>query len=76
MYPSRRWSSNLCLGNSFLPLGALITVLRWLGKAPTVYTYDRATLLSEMREVGFTDVQERDVGADKLVAFVVARRPG
>jgi hypothetical protein len=32
-------------------------------------------MLREMRESGFVDVEERDVGAAKLVAFVVARKP-
>jgi arsenite methyltransferase len=68
-------SSNLCLGDSWVPYGAMITVMRWLGKAPFVYTYSRETMFREMREAGFVDVEEREVGAEKMVAFVVAKKP-
>ncbi|HKP61556.1 MAG TPA: methyltransferase domain-containing protein [Polyangiales bacterium] len=68
-------SSNVCLAGSWIPYGALITVLRWFGKAPRIYNYDRATLLRELREVGFVDIEERDVGAESTVAFVVAKKP-
>jgi arsenite methyltransferase len=33
-------------------------------------------MLRELREAGFVAVEERDVGAEKTVAFVVARKPG
>jgi arsenite methyltransferase len=70
-------SSNVCLGDSWLPYRPFVALAGWLGKAPArVHIYDRATLLRELREVGFVDVQERDVGADKTVAFVVANKPG
>jgi arsenite methyltransferase len=68
-------SSNACLGDSWLPYGAIISVMRWFGKAPVVHIYDRETILREMHEAGFVDVVERDVGADKLVAFIVAKKP-
>jgi ubiquinone/menaquinone biosynthesis C-methylase UbiE len=68
-------SSNVCLGNSWVPYGALIAVMRWFGKAPKVHIYDRETILREMREVGFVNVKEHDVAADGLVAFIVAERP-
>lgn len=68
-------SSNACLGDSWAPYAAMITVMRWFGKAPVVHIYDRETIFREMREVGFVDVVERDVGADKLVAFIVAQKP-
>jgi arsenite methyltransferase len=68
-------SSNVCLGGTWVPYGALITVMRWFGKAPFVDIYDRPTLLRELRETGFVDCEERDVGASKEVAFVVARKP-
>ncbi|HEX6242743.1 MAG TPA: methyltransferase domain-containing protein, partial [Polyangiales bacterium] len=68
-------SSNVCLAGGFIPYGPLLAVMRWFGKAPRVYLYDRETLFREMREAGFVDVQERDVGAERTVAFVVARRP-
>ena len=69
-------SSNVCLAGSWVPYGLLLPVLRWLGKAPRVHLYDRATILREIAAAGFTDVEEKDVGADRAVAFVVARKPG
>lgn len=68
-------SSNVCLGSTWVPYGPLITLLRWLGKAPVVHVYDRETILREMREAGFVNVEERDVGAQRMVAFIVAQRP-
>jgi arsenite methyltransferase len=68
-------SSNVCLGGATFLLYA-IQVLRWFGKAPHVYAYDRETLHKNLLEAGFTDVVEHDVGAkDKRVAFVVAHKP-
>jgi arsenite methyltransferase len=68
-------SSNACLGDGWVPYGALITVMRWLGKAPFVHVYSRETLFRELREAGFVAATERDVGAQKQVAFVVATKP-
>ena len=68
-------SSNMCLGDGWVPYGAIITVMRWLGKAPVVYVYDRETILRELHEAGFVDVEEKDVGAARMVAFIVAKKP-
>jgi ubiquinone/menaquinone biosynthesis C-methylase UbiE len=68
-------SSNVCLGGTWVPYGALIAVLRWFGKAPMVHLYDRDTILRELREVGFETVTEHDVGAKANVAFVTATKP-
>ena len=68
-------SSNVCLGSTWVPYGPLITLMRWFGKAPVVHVYDRETIMREMREAGFVDVEEREVGAQKMVAFIVAQRP-
>jgi arsenite methyltransferase len=68
-------SSNVCIGGTWIPYGALIAVMRWLGKAPVVYRYDRDTIMREMREAGFADVEEKDVGAGGMVAFIVAKKP-
>ena len=57
-------SSNVCLGGTWVPYGSIIAVMRWFGKAPVVHIYDRETILREMREAGFVDIEERDVGAD------------
>lgn len=69
-------SSNVCLAGSLVPYGIIIPVLRWFGKAPAVHLYDRATIFRELHEVGFANVEERDVGAEKSVAFIVATKPG
>jgi hypothetical protein len=69
-------TSNVCLGDTWVPYGALITVMRWFGKAPVVHIYDRATIVREVGEAGFVDVEEKDVGAQGTVAFIVARKPG
>jgi hypothetical protein len=68
-------SSNVCLGESWVPYGPLITLMRWFGKAPFVHIYDRQTILRELREAGFVSIEEKDVGADRTVAFIVANRP-
>ena len=68
-------SSTVCLAGSLVPYGPLLSVMRWMGKAPRVQLFDERTLLEEMREAGFVDVAPVDVGAKKTIAFIVARRP-
>jgi arsenite methyltransferase len=68
-------SSNVCLGGSWVPYGALITVMRWFGRAPVVHIYDRAAIIAELGAAGFVDIEEKDVGAASRVAFIVARKP-
>ena len=68
-------SSNACLADTWVPYGPLISVAHWLGKAPVVHTYDRKTIMRETREAGFAPVEERDVGAEKIIALIVAKRP-
>jgi ubiquinone/menaquinone biosynthesis C-methylase UbiE len=68
-------ASSVCLGDGWAPYGPIIAVMRWFGKAPVVHIYNRETLFRELREVGFVDVTERDVGAEKVVAFLVAKKP-
>ncbi|NUO47596.1 MAG: class I SAM-dependent methyltransferase [Polyangiaceae bacterium] len=68
-------SSNVCLGDSWVPYGAIITVMRWFGKAPRAYVYDRDTILREIREAGFVDVEAKDVGTADMVGFIVAKKP-
>lgn len=67
-------SSNVCLIESWVPYRPMIAVMRWLGRAPKVHFYDRATIVRELEETGFEDVAEVDVGANKIVAFMVARK--
>jgi ubiquinone/menaquinone biosynthesis C-methylase UbiE len=68
-------ASSVCLGDTWVPYGPMIAVMRWFGKAPSVHIYSRETLFRELREIGFVDVTERDVGAERTVAFVVAKKP-
>jgi arsenite methyltransferase len=68
-------SSNVCLAGTWVPYRTIITLMRWLGKAPRVHYFDRKTILREIEAAGFVDVTEKDVGADKAVAFVVAKKP-
>jgi arsenite methyltransferase len=68
-------SSNVCLAGTWVPYRTIITVMRWLGKAPRVHCYDRKTIRGELAGAGFVDVVEHDVSADGLLAFLVARRP-
>jgi arsenite methyltransferase len=68
-------SSNIVLGDSWVPYRPLLAVMRWLGKAPTVNIYDRVTIVRELQQTGFIGVEEQDVGADSNVAFIVAKKP-
>ena len=68
-------SSNPCLGETWIPYGPIIRLMHWLGKAPSVHVFDRKTLFRELSEAGFVEIEERDVGAEKLVAFVLAEKP-
>ena len=68
-------SSTVCLRESWIPFGPLLTVMRWLGKAPTVCMLSKDTLESDLRDAGFVDIAYPDVGAEKIVAFIVARKP-
>jgi arsenite methyltransferase len=68
-------ASSVCLGDGWVPYGPIIAVMRWFGKAPVVHVYRRETLFRELREIGFVDVTDRDVGAESVVAFVVAKKP-
>lgn len=68
-------SSTVVLGNSWVPYRILLTVMRWLGKAPPVSIVSTDALVAEIRAAGFVDVRVVDVGTQKIVAFVEATRP-
>jgi arsenite methyltransferase len=68
-------SSNVCLRGAWVPYGIILTVLRWVGKAPAVSLYDREMICRELSEVGFVEVEERQVGAARMIAFIVAKKP-
>lgn len=65
-------SSTVCLSRSWLPL---LRAMRWIGQAPHVQAFDRQRLEGEIRDAGFTDLRQPDVGAKPSIAFIVARRP-
>ena len=68
-------SSTVCLGNSWFPFRPVIAVMRWLGKAPMVKILSTPQIKTEIEQAGFVDVDTPDVGAKKIVAFVVGKKP-
>lgn len=68
-------SSTACLGDSWVPYAPILHVMRRLGKAPMVKILERARLEDEVRRAGFIDISQPDVGAERTVAFMVARKP-
>lgn len=68
-------SSTVCLGDSYKPYGLILTVMRWLGRAPKVHIVRGEALMAEMREAGFVDVAAHEVDAAEITSFVVARKP-
>ena len=68
--------STPCLGDSWVPYGPLITLMRWLGKAPRVVNMLRTEALEgEIASAGFVDPQRPDVGAKPRISFVLLRKP-
>ena len=68
-------SSTVCVGESWLPYGPILRTMRWLGKAPLVKVVSKQTLENEVREAGFVDLSQPDVGAKPNIAFMVATKP-
>jgi len=68
-------SSTVCLGESWVPYGPVIAVMRWFGKAPMVKIFPKATLAQEILQAGFVDLEQPDVGASKEIGFMVATKP-
>lgn len=68
-------SSTGCLGEEWLPYAPILTVARWLGKAPRVSVISKKTLSREIESAGFVDLSQPDVGAKASIAFMVARKP-
>jgi ubiquinone/menaquinone biosynthesis C-methylase UbiE len=67
-------SSTVCLGESRVPYGPLLWIMRALGKAPTVNIFSKRTLEEEVRLAGFVDIVQPDVGAKPIIAFMVATK--
>lgn len=68
-------TSTVCLGESWVPYAPLLTVARWLGKAPKVTIFTKQTLAESITRAGFVGLDAPDVGAKPEIAFFVARRP-
>ena len=68
-------SSTVCLGDSRIPFGPLLRLMRTLGKAPSVNIFSKRTLEDAMKQTGFIDIAQPDVGAKPIIAFMVAARP-
>ncbi len=68
-------SSTVCLGGSWVPYAPLLTVMRWLGKAPRVWIVSRQRIKQEMLQAGFVGIEQLDVGAESTIAFMTAHTP-
>ncbi len=68
-------SSTVCLGESWIPYGLILWVMRTLGKAPMVSILSKRTLTEEIQRAGFIELTEPEVGAEKVVGFMVCRKP-
>lgn len=68
-------SSVPCLGDTWVPYRPIITLMRWLGKAPFVSILRSGQLLEEVAATGFETFETPDVGAGSTTAFVVCRKP-
>jgi hypothetical protein len=49
--------------------------MRLVGKAPMVKSFEQRTLVDEIRQSGFVDISQPDVGAKAQIAFIVATKP-
>jgi ubiquinone/menaquinone biosynthesis C-methylase UbiE len=67
-------SSNVCLGESWIPMGPMIKLMHWVGKAPRVLILSKPQMKAALSEAGFVNLQELDVGADSTTAFLVAQK--
>lgn len=68
-------TSTVCLGESWIPYAPILTVMRWLGKAPNVTIFSKQALGESITRAGFVGIEAPDVGAKPDIAFFVARRP-
>lgn len=69
-------ASTVCLGETWVPYSPMLTLMRWLGKAPYVEArLSKAQLHSDVEAAGFVDLETPDVGAEATIDFLVARKP-
>ena len=58
----------------WLPYGLFIKTMSLFKNLPSVYSLRAKTLLSEIREAGFRDIERHDLGLKATSAFVMARK--
>lgn len=68
-------SSTVCLADGWVPYRPILTVMRWVGKAPMVKILRRRDLLADIEAAGFVGIELPEVGAKPTTAFVVATKP-
>ncbi|HXS19490.1 MAG TPA: methyltransferase domain-containing protein [Polyangiaceae bacterium] len=68
-------SSTPCLAESSVPYRPLLKLLHWLGRAPKVQVMSKLDLASEIRAAGFSELEQPDVGAKPMIAFMTAVKP-
>lgn len=68
-------SSTVCLGESRMPYGLLLAVMRWLRKAPSVQILTKQAVVDELCQAGFGNAKAFDVGAKATTLFLVATKP-
>ena len=68
-------ASTACLGQSWVPYGLILPVMRMVGKAPAVWVVSKAQLEAEIRDAGFVDLTAPEVGAAPATHFTIARKP-
>ena len=68
-------TSTVCLKETWVPFAPILALMRWLGKAPMVKIISKQTLAEDIAAAGFVDLSEPEVGAQRIVAFMVATKP-
>jgi arsenite methyltransferase len=68
-------SSTVCLGESWVPYGPVLAVMRRLGKAPNVTILRKPSLEDAVKRAGFSNITWPDVGAKAIIGFMVAAKP-
>ena len=68
--------SSVNLDETWVPYGAILAVMHWFGRAPVVHGYDRETIMREIREAGFVEVEEEDqeAGAGRATRSLARER--
>lgn len=67
-------ASTVCLKDSWIPYGALIQAMRWVGKAPYVNILSKSDVQNYINRAGFVGLKAPEVGAQREVYFTVATK--